>query len=122
MSSVVGTGTIMNGDEDLKLIIDELQEKGRIYKRFEEVLPKQLGVRNRIRMFHAVDTKGYFTALFIISQKSRLLMKDVITMEAIYQKLVLYCDHNFKHKLIKIDAPLCSKAERAFIEAGWRFV
>lgn len=112
----------MNEEEDLKIIIDELQQRGNIYKRFEEVTPKQLGIRNRIRIFHAVDTKGYFTALFMISQKSRILMKDVKKMEEIYQKLVLYCDHNFKHKLIKIDAPLCSKAERAFKEAQWSLI
>lgn len=111
-----------NEEEDLKLIIDELQQKGNIYKRFEEVTPKQLGIRNRIRMFHAVDTKGYFSALFMISQKSRVLMKDVVKMEEIYNKLVIFCDHNFKHKLIKIDAPLCSKAERAFKEAGWKLL
>lgn len=112
----------MNEEEDLKFIIDELQQRGNIYKRFNEVTPKQLGVRNRIRIFHAVDTKGYFTALFLISQKSRILMKDVKKMEEIYQKLVIYCDHNFKHKLIRIDAPLCSKAEKAFMEANWSLV
>ena len=106
-------------EESLKLIIDELQQQGNIYKRFEEISPKELGVRNRIRIFHALDPKGYYTALFLISQKSRILMKDVVKMEEIYRKLVLYCDHNFKFKLIRIDAPLCSKAERAFKEAGW---
>lgn len=106
-------------EEDLKLIIDDLRRRGNIYRRFDEVMPKQLGIRNRIRIFHALDTSGYFTAYFVISQKSRLLMKDVVKMEEIYQKLVIFYDHNFKHKLIRIDAPLCSKAERAFKAAGW---
>ena len=106
----------------MKMIIEALQQKGNIYKRFFEVMPKELGVRNRIKIYHAVDTKGYFTALFLISQKSRILMKDVKKMEEIYQKLVIYSDHNFKFKLIKIDAPLCSKAKCAFKEAGWSFV
>ena len=107
---------------DVKTIIETLQQRGKIFKRFAEVLPKELGVRNRIRIYHAVDRSGYFTALFLIAQKSRILMKDVKKMEEIYQKLVIYSDHNFKYKLIKIDAPLCSKAERAFKEAGWSFV
>ena len=108
-----------NEEEDLKTIIDTLQQRGNIYKRFEEIAPGELGIRNRIRIFHGVDVKGYFTVYFVISQKSRVLMKDVLKMEEIYRKLVLYCDHNFKFKLIRIDAPLCSKAERAFREAGW---
>lgn len=106
-------------DDDVKLIIEELQQQGNIYKRFEEIAPKDLGVRNRIRIFHALDPKGYYTALFLISQKSRVLMKDVTKMEEIYRKLAIYCDHQFKYKLIRIDAPLCSKAEKAFGEAGW---
>jgi hypothetical protein len=107
---------------DVKLIIEELQQQGNLYKRFDEVLPKALGIRNKIRIYNALDPKGYYTALFIISQKSRVLMKDVRKMEEIYHKLVLYCDHQFKHKLIKIDAPLCSKAAKAFQEAGWRIL
>ncbi len=110
------------GEKDLKMIIDDLQQGGRIYKRFEEILPKHLGVRNRIRIFRAVDPSGYFTALFLIEQKSRILMKDVLKMEEIYRKLAIYCDHNFKYKLIRIEAPLCSKAERAFVDAGWKLL
>jgi hypothetical protein len=109
-------------EEDLKIIIDDLRQRGNIYRRFDEIYPKQLGIRNRIRIFHALDTGGYYTAYFIISQKSRVLMKDVVKMEEIYQKLVIFCDHNFRHKLIRIDAPLCSKAERAFKEAGWSVI
>ncbi len=111
-----------NEEEDLKLIIDALQKKGNIYKRFEEVSPKQLGIRNRIKIYHAADTKAKLTALFIISQKSRVLMKDVVKMEEIYRKLVLFCDHDFHFKRIKIEAPLCSKAEKAFKEAGWELI
>jgi len=112
----------MKEEDDLRMIIDDLQQRGDIYKRFEEIAPAQLGIRNRIRIFHAVDTRGYFTALFLISQKSRVLMKDVKKMEEIYRKLVLFCDHNFKFKRIKIDAPLCSKAAAAFAAAGWELL
>ena len=106
----------------MRTIVEELRQKGKLYKKLDEVLPKQLGIRNRIRIFHATDIHGYFTALFMISQKSRVLMKDVRKMEEIYQKLVVFSDHNFKHKLIKIDAPLCSKAKKAFAETGWKLI
>jgi len=104
----------------MQLVVDSLRKKGKIYKKMQEVLPKELGIRNKIKIYIATDVRGYFWAIFAVSQKSRLLMKDVHKFEEIYAKLALYCDHNFKHKIIFIDAPLCSKAQKAFKEAGWK--
>ena len=106
--------------ETMRNLVETLQEKGKLYKKMEGVQPKQLGIRNKIKIFHATDTSGYFTAIFLITQKSRVLMKDVHKMEEIYHKLVIFCDHQFKFKTIKIEAPLCSKAKKAFEETGWR--
>jgi hypothetical protein len=104
----------------MQRIVDSLRKKGKIYKKMQEVTPKELGIRNRIKIYKATDTRGYFWAIFAISQKSRILMKDVHKMQEIYGKLTLFCEHNFKHKIIFIDAPLCSKAKLAFKEAGWK--
>lgn len=106
----------------MKALIDQLQARGKIYKRLEEVKPKELGIRNKIRIFSATDTNGYFTTIFMIAQKSRILMKDVAKFEEIYQKLVTYSGHNYKYKVLIIDAPLCSKAEKAFGEAKWKII
>lgn len=105
---------------DMQMVVDSLRQKGKIYKNMQEIAPKELKIRNKIRIYKATDTKGYFWAIFAVSQKSRILMKDVHKFEEIYSKLALYCDHNFKYKIIFIDAPLCSKAEKAFIETGWK--
>ena len=104
----------------MQAVVDSLRQKGKIYKKMQEVAPKELGVRNKIKIYKATDVKGYFWAIFAVSQKSRLLMKDVRKFEEIYSKLTLLFDHNFKHKIIFIDAPLCSKAKAAFKEAGWK--
>jgi len=102
------------------MVVDSLRKKGKIYKKMVEVSPKELGIRNKIKIYKATDTTGYFWAIFAVSQKSRLLMKDVHKFEEIYGKLTLFFDHKFKHKVIFIDAPLCSKAASAFKEAGWK--
>jgi len=102
------------------MLVDSLRNKGKIYKKMQEIPPKELGIRNKIKIYKATDTRGYFWAIFAVSQKSRLLMKDVHKFEEIYAKLALYFEHNFKHKVIFIDAPLCSKAEAAFKQAGWK--
>ncbi len=102
------------------MVVDALRKKGKIYKKMQEIAPKDLGVRNKIRIYKATDTTGYFWAIFAVNQKSRLLMKDVHKFEEIYAKMTLFCEHNFKHKLIFIDAPLCSKAKEAFTTQGWK--
>ncbi|MCX6051784.1 MAG: hypothetical protein NTZ60_04655 [Campylobacterales bacterium] len=104
----------------MQMVVDSLRKKGKIYKKMQEVPLKELGIRNKIKIYKATDVNGYFWAIFAISQKSKLLMKDVHKFEEIYAKLVLYFDHNFKHKALFIDAPLCSKAKDAFITQGWK--
>jgi hypothetical protein len=102
------------------MVVDSLREKGKIYKKMQEITPKELGVRNRIKIYKATDINGYFWAIFAISQKSRVLMKDVHKFQEIYSKLTIFCEHNFKYKIIFIDAPLCSKAKDAFKQVGWK--
>ena len=104
----------------MQMVVDSLRQKGKIYKKMQEIAPKELGIRNKIKIYKATDTSGYFWAIFAVSQKSRLLMKDVRKFEEIYAKLTLFCAHNFKHKIIFIDAPLCSKAQAAFKSQGWK--
>lgn len=104
----------------MQMIVDSLRIKGKIYKKMQEILPKELGVRNRIKIFKATDVTGYFWAIFAISQKSKVFIKDVRKFEEIYAKLTIYFGHNFKHKTIFIDAPLCTKAKDALKELGWK--
>ncbi|WP_455756223.1 hypothetical protein [Sulfurimonas sp.] len=104
----------------MQMIVDSLRSKGKIYKKIQEVSPKELGIRNKIKIFKATDVNGKFWAIFAVSQKSRLLMKDVHKFEEIYAKLSIFLNHGFSHKIIFIDAPLCSKAKEAFKQAGWK--
>jgi len=103
----------------LKPIVDRLGAHGLVYKTLEEVPPKALGIRNRIRLFAATDRQGYYTAVFVVAKKSRILMKDVETFDTILRKFEHYAGHAFRHKVLILDAPLCSKAEAAFKERGW---
>ena len=104
----------------MQMIVDSFRQKGKLFKKMQEIAPKDLGIRNKIKIYKATDMNGYFWAIFGVSQKSRILMKDVYKFEEIYAKLTLFCDHNFKYKILFIDAPLCSKAAKAFKEAGWK--
>ena len=105
-----------------KPIVDRLSRHGLIYKTLEEVPPGALGIRNRIRLFAATDRGGYYTAIFVVARKSRILMKDVEQFETILRKFEQYADHAFKYKVLLLDAPLCSKAEAAFKQSGWKIL
>jgi len=105
---------------DMETIVEDFRKKGKLFKKLQPILPKELGIRNRIDIYKAVDLYGYFWAIISVSQKTRILLKDVAKFEEIYKKLVIYSDHNYKYKMIYIDAPLCSKAKKGFKELGWR--
>ncbi len=104
----------------MQMVVDSFRAKGKLFKKMQEVAPKELGIRNKIKIYKATDVNGYFWAIFAISQKSRLLMKDVHKFEEIYNKLCVFSGHNYKHKILFVDAPLCSKAKAAFKECRWK--
>ena len=104
----------------IEKVVEDFRKKGKLFKKMLEISPKELVIRNRIKIYKALDLNGYFWVIFVVSQKSRILLKDVAKFEEIYNKLTLYVEHNFKYKTIYIDAPLCSKAKKGFKEAGWR--
>lgn len=104
----------------MQLVVDSLRKQGKIYKKMQEISPSELGIRNRLKIYKATDMNGYFWAIFVISQKSKLLMKDVKKLQEIYEKLTIYSEHNFKYKQLFIDAPLCTKAKDAFVFNGWK--
>ena len=104
----------------MQILVDKLLSKGRVYKKIQEVSPKNLGLRNKIKLFSAIDTSNKYWAIFALSQKSRILRKDVEKFEDICQKLSVFCEHEFKYKIIFIDAPLCSKAKLLFEQSGWK--
>jgi len=106
----------------MKVLVDNLRENGRIYKKLEEIQPKDLKIRNKVKLFAALDLNRYYNAIVVVSQKSRLLMKDLAKFEEIVHKMALYREHQFKGKILMLDAPLCSKARTAFIKAKWKII
>jgi hypothetical protein len=102
------------------MLVDSLRKKGKIYKKMQEITPKELGIRNKIKIYKATDMRGYFWAIIIVEQKSRVLLKDVAKFEEILGRFTRYVEHNFKYKIIFIKAPLCSKAKEGFKSLGWR--
>lgn len=104
----------------MQMLVDSLRKKGKIYKKMQEITPKELGIRNKIKIYKATDMRGYFWAIIVVEQKSKILQKDIAKFEEILAKFTRYVEHNFKHKIIFIKAPICSKAKEGFKKFGWR--
>ncbi len=104
----------------MQMVVDSLRSQGKIYKKMLEISPKELGIRNKIKIYKATDTSNKYWAIFTVSQKSRILMKDVQKFEDICRKLSIFCGLNFDYKMIFIDAPLCSKAKEEFKNHSWK--
>lgn len=103
----------------MQIVVDTLRKTGKIYKKMQEVTPKELGSKNRVKMYKAIDIDGYFSAIFVISQKSKFFIKDIKKLEELLVKLTIYCNHGFKYKILFLDAPLCSKVKPQLKELGW---
>ena len=106
----------------MKVLVDNLRENGRIYKKLEEIQPKELKIRNKVKLYAALDLNRSYNAIIVVSQKSRLLMKDLTKFEEIVTKMALYRDHQFKGRVLMLDAPICSKARAAFVKAKWKII
>ncbi len=106
----------------MKILVENLRQNGRMYKKLEEIQPKELKIRNKVKLYCALDMNKYYNAVIVVSQKSRLLMKDLAKFEEIVHKMSLYRDHQFKGKVLMLDAPMCSKAKEAFKKAKWKII
>lgn len=87
----------------------------------EALDPKILKLRGKIELFRGVD-KSSFTAIIVLHQKSRIVVKDLARLESIVEKMTNYYGHRFEKKELVYEAPLCSKAKKLLEHEGWSLV
>jgi len=104
----------------MKSIIDYLQSNKLIFKIFKAITPKELGSRKKVKIYIAVDLKGYYALVMSIEKKSRVLRKDVKEFMQLHEKLENYIDSKITKKYIIIKAPLCSHAKVMLENSGWK--
>jgi len=104
----------------MKSIIDYLQSNKLIFKTFKSIRPQELGSRKKVKIYIAVDLKGYYALVMSIEKKSRVLRKEVNEFMQLHEKLERYIDSKINKKYIIIKAPLCSHAKVMFEDNGWK--
>ena len=103
----------------MKQIVEYLANKNHHFKRFDEVLPKQLGSRKKIKIYDATHIDNDFYAIFIIDSKTRFITSHAKSLEELYDKLKLYKEHNYKKKILIITSAVCSKSMNYLRSSGW---
>jgi len=96
-----------------------LEKKDIIFKDLNEVLPKELNSRKKIKIYCGTSVNKEFVAIFIYDSKSRFIRKNVEDLEQMFDTLVKYKEHNFKKKFLIISSPLCSKAKKSLQDNNW---
>jgi hypothetical protein len=104
----------------MKDLVERLQKEKLLFKSLKRVDPKLFGSRKKIDLYLGVNLKKYYATIIHIAKKSRILQKEAKELMLFHDKLEEYNNSVIKHKYIYIQAPLCSKAKRAFEERGWR--
>ena len=104
----------------MKNITSFLSKKDFLFKKFTKIEPKDLGSRKKITIYDTCDNKNNLISIYIISAKSRFLIKNAKELELLNNKLKDFKDHNFKKSLILISSPLCSKAKTYMKDLKWK--
>lgn len=103
----------------MKELTNYFTKKDIIFKQINEIMPKELGSRKKIGIYHATSVKKEFYAIFIVDAKSRFLRKNADDLMNLCEILSSNLDHSFKKKVLLVSSPLCSKAKAYLIENKW---
>lgn len=103
----------------MKEFTNYFTNKNILFKELNEVQPKELKSRKKIRIFDGVGIDKNYYAIFIIDGKSRFLRKNANDLIGLLGLLIDHKDHNYKKKILLISSPLCSHAKALLKENGW---
>jgi len=103
----------------LREITKYYQDKNIIFKDFNDIEPKEINSRKKIKIYCGTTVSKDYYAIFIVDAKSRFIRKNANDLIDLCEVLAKYLDHNFKKKELLISSPLCSKAKAFLKENGW---
>ena len=104
----------------MKDIIHLLQTKELIFKSLKPIDIKEFNSRKKISIYLGVDLQRYYACIIHINKKSKILSKEALELMEFHKKLEILNDSKINKKYIYIQAPLCSKAKKLFVEQKWK--
>jgi len=103
----------------LKDLTNYFVNKNIIFKELNEVFPKDLKSRKKIKIYDGIGIDKNYYAIFILDAKSRFLRKNANDLMDLCNKLINLKEHNYKKKELLISSPLCSHAKKLLKDNGW---
>jgi len=103
----------------LKDLTKYFVNKNIIFKELNEVFPKDLKSRKKIKIYDGIGIDKNYYAIFILDAKSRFLRKNANDLMDLCNKLIDLKKHNYKKKELLISSPLCSHAKKLLKDNGW---
>ncbi len=104
----------------MKELVEFFKKRKILFRSFEPLDPKALGIKKRLELFRGVDLKGSYILVIKITRKSRLLQKEAQQLESLAKEIENRLGHSFKYRYLLIQSPICSKAQKWLEEHGWR--
>jgi len=106
----------------MKAVLEPLQARGYLFKRFEPFALKTIGSRKRIEVYHGIDLKNRYVLVFVVNKKSRVLQKEVREWFDLKVRIENYYGYRILQNIAVIHAPLCSKAKALLESEGWKVI
>ncbi len=103
----------------MKDLTNYFVNKNIIFKELNEVFPKDLKSRKKIKIYDGIGIDKNYYAIFILDAKSRFLRKNANDLMDLCNKLIKLKEHNYKKKELLISSPLCSHAKKLLKDNGW---
>ncbi|NQY94295.1 MAG: hypothetical protein HRT43_09040 [Campylobacteraceae bacterium] len=103
----------------MKELTNYFVNKNIIFKELNEVFPKDLKSRKKVRIYDGIGVDKKYYAIFILDAKSRFLRKNANDLMDLCNKLIDLKKHNYKKKELLISSPLCSHAKKLLKDNGW---
>jgi hypothetical protein len=106
----------------LNKLINLLLKKSGIYREFEPIKLKEIGINSKIIFYRCINLKYHYHAIFVIQNKTPLSMKKIDELNIIYSSLVTYLDHEFKKKILVLSVQVSKKVQDRLKIEKWRVI
>lgn len=104
----------------MKKLIEFFNSKNLMFKEFEEIEKSHFKTKKNISIFCATSLDKKYWLILINHNKTKILHKDSMFFEEIYEKTKGLKEHNFAVKSLFCNVKFCSKALTELKQKEWK--